>query len=126
MRKVRIVHNLSRPVEGSVNYFTEIEHRKFATIRQACEMMQPKGMMAKIYLSKAYRSLPTAPRYWRIHVLQWRNMVYADLRVPFGNRAAPGVFDRLITQFVVRIARTRGISDILGYIDDFWVHIKPK
>ena len=125
MIKVRIVHDLSRPFGASVNSHTNIIHRKFATVKQACEMLQPEGWMAKCDLTKAYRSIPTAPRYWRLHVLEWRGIVYSDLRMPFGNRAAPGIFDQL-TQTLVQCLRMRGFPNILGYIDDFWLTVEPE
>jgi hypothetical protein len=117
--KVRIVHDLSRP-DGSVNSLIDIKNRSFITVHQAAEMVLPKAVMAKIDLSKAYRSIPTAPHHWRLHALQWRNITYIDLRLPFGNRAAPGVFDT-ITQVLVRTGRRLGINNLMGYIDDFFI-----
>ena len=87
-------------------------------------MIQPGGYMAKCDLTKAYRSIPTAPRYWRLHVLEWRGTVYSDLRMPFGNRAAPNWFDGL-TQAIVRATRRLGFQNVLGYIDDFWITVGP-
>jgi hypothetical protein len=125
MVKVRVIHDLSRPTDQSVNAYTNIYKRKFATVKQACAMIQPGGWMEKCDLSKAYRSIPTAPRYWRLHVLEWQGIVYADMRLPFGNRAAPGVFDRL-TQSIVRATNRMGFQHVLGYIDDFWVTVGPE
>jgi hypothetical protein len=118
--KVRIVHDLSRPENASVNHFTTLDHRQFITVAEAATMVSPGAVMAKVDLSKAYRSIPTAPRHWRLHVLQWNNIVYADLRLPFGNRAAPGVFDT-ITQVLVRAGQRLGIGNLMGYIDDFFI-----
>ena len=124
MKKVRIVHDLSRPTDFSVNNLTEIEKRKFATVKQACDYLRPRAWQAKTDLSKAYRSIPTAPKYWRVHVLEWNGVIYSDLRLPFGNRAAPGVFDRL-TQTIVRVVRRLGWPFVLGYIDDFYITTPP-
>ena len=82
-------------------------------------MVNPGAHMAKIDLSKSYRSIPTAPHYWRLHALQWRNITYVDLRLPFGNKAAPGIFDT-ITQVIVRAGIRMGITNRMGYIDDFF------
>jgi hypothetical protein len=120
MIKVRLIHDLSRPGEGSVNDHTEIFERKFTSVKQACSLLRPHAWMAKVDLSKAYRSIPVHPRHWRMHAFEWEGKVYSDLRLPFGNRAAPGVFDR-ITQALVRCMRARGFPATLGYIDDFFV-----
>jgi len=123
--KDRMVHDLTRPDQASVNSGITIEKRKFASVRQACSWLQPGGWQAKTDLSKAYRSIPTAPFHWRTHVLQWDGQVYADIRLPFGNRAAPGVFDRL-TQTIVRTAQHKGVRNVLGYLDDFYVTVSPS
>jgi hypothetical protein len=120
-KKVRIVHDLSRPLTKSVNYNTFIDKRKFASVAQACAWLQPHGWQAKTDLSKAYRSIPTAIAHWRLHALMWGGVVYADLRLPFGNRAAPNMFDRL-TQAIVRAVRRLGFLQTLGYLDDFYVN----
>ena len=118
MVKVRVVHNLSSPEGGSVNDYTTVHPRKFSTVDQACTLMRPFACMAKVDLSKAYRSIPVAPRHWRTHVFEWDGVVYSDLRLPFGNAAAPGVFD-CITQVIVRYMKAQGFPGVLGYIDDF-------
>ena len=77
MKKVRIVHDLSRPTDFSVNNLTDIEKRRFATVKQACAFLRPQAWQAKTDLSKAYRSIPTAPKYWRVHVLEWNGVIYS-------------------------------------------------
>ena len=115
--KVRVVHDLTG---GGVNEGTVIFERKFTTVNKACSLLRPAACMAKVDLSKAYRSIPVAPRHWRTHAFRWKGVVYSDLRLPFGNAAAPGVFDR-ITQAIVRFMKAKGFPATLGYIDDFFV-----
>ena len=82
--KVQIVYDLSCPQNQLVNAYTNIYKQNFW-----------------------YRSIPTAPRYWRLHVLEWQSMVNLDLQLPFGVRAAQGVFDRP-TQAIVRSTQRVG------------------
>ena len=121
MRKVRIIHDLSRPLNQSINSHTYINKRKFASVAHACAWLRPRGWQAKTDLSKAYRHIPTATVHWRLHALMWAGVVYVDLRLPFGNRAAPNWFDHL-TQAIVRTLRRLGFPRTLGYLDDFYIN----
>jgi hypothetical protein len=66
--KYRVVHDLSRPLGGSVNDGIDIEKRKFASFKSACDYMRPKAYHCKVDLSDAYRSVPMAPEWWPRHV----------------------------------------------------------
>ena len=122
--KYRVVHDLSRPYEMSVNDHMAVDKRSFASFESACAYMTPRAYMCKVDLSNAYRSVPMAPKWWPRHVFQWKGVVYQDLRMPFGNSGAPAAFDR-ITQAVVRLMKARGRTSFVGYLDDFWLLARP-
>jgi hypothetical protein len=56
---------------------------------------------------------------------RYEKQVYMDLRLPFGNKAAPGIFHR-ITMAVQRYMRSRGFPATVGYLDDFWLCAATK
>ena len=119
-KKFRVVHDLSRPRDASVNTGINLPKRKFATFQSACDYMTPRAYMCKVDLSNAYRSVPMAPEWWPLHAFEWRGQVYSDLRMPFGNSGAPGTFDRF-TQAIVRFMKAAGHTATVGYLDDFWL-----
>ena len=100
-------YTISRPHNQSINAYTNNYKRKLSTLTQACAMLQPGSWMANCDLFETYMSIPTAPRYWRLHVLEWQSMVNLDIQLPFGIRAAQGVFDRP-TQAIVRSTQRVG------------------
>ena len=118
--KIRVCHDLSRPKPGSINEGIKpyLEKRKFASIEDAFALLYPGASMAKIDVTAAYRSIPMAPEWFPRHVFQWEGRLYADLRMPFGNAAAPGIFDHF-TQAFVRLVRSKGFHGVVGFLDDF-------
>lgn len=125
MAKVRLVHDLSRPEGCSTNDTTTVQKRKFATVMDAADLIRPGYFMAKIDLSSAYRSIPMPARYYRMFGMKWRKKYYADLRLAFGFRPAPEIFDRISTA-LVRYVRANICPSFLGYIDDFFLCAATK
>ena len=120
MAKVRVVHDLSRPVGTSTNLGVTIEHCSLPSVRDAFNLLRPKWFHAKVDLTSAYRSIPIHPDHWAYQCGEWMGSPFADLSLPFGVRSAVPLFNR-ITQAIVRKLRSEGIQATLGYIDDFWV-----
>jgi hypothetical protein len=117
--KIRLVHDLSSPEGASVNDFQVVPKRRFATVSDAMCLLRPRALHCKVDISDAYRALPLAPAFWRLHVFQWRGQVYSDLRLPFGSAGAPACFDRF-TQAFTRMVKAHEFAAV-GYMDDFWL-----
>ena len=81
--------------------------------------------MSKVDLSSAYRSIPIGSKFWKRQGFMWDGQTYMDLRLPFGNRAAPGIFHRL-TMAVVRWMKSQGFPGVVGYLDDFLIVARTK
>jgi hypothetical protein len=69
--KIRLIHDLSRPV-GGVNQHSTDNSVKFPTIDDATRYMNSSSYLAKIDLSEAYRSIPIHPSSYRLTGLQWQ------------------------------------------------------
>ena len=121
--KVRIISDYSRPEGTSLNDSIVIEKVKFETVKSAYPYMLPHYFMAKIDLTKAYRSVPVAMQFWERQGFQWDDKIYMDLRMPFGNKAAPGIFHR-ITMAIQRYMHSVGFPGVVGYLDDFLIIAK--
>ena len=125
--KIRLIHDCSRPVEGSLNSFASLEPVKFQSVSEAASMVGEGYYMAKIDLEAAYRSVLVHPDDHAAMGLKWvfegdklPTYMY-DSRLPFGARKAPGIFHR-ITQGVKQMMIRRGFRDVVVYLDD-WILI---
>ena len=116
--KNRPVWDFSRPEDIGLNARITIPKERFSTVKNAYTLMRPNYWMYKVDLSQAYRSVPLASMYWAKHSFQWKGQQYFDTRLPFGNRAAPGVFHRF-TRAIVAKLQSLGHC-VVGFIDDFW------
>ena len=117
MVEVRLVHDLSSPHGGSINDGQDIDNIKFSTVRDAMILLRPKSLLCKVDIQNAYRSLAMAPKWWALHVFEWRGVVYSDLRLPFGSSGSPACFTRF-TRALTRLVRAKG-GGCVGYVDDF-------
>lgn len=117
MKTIRLVHDLSSPKGGSVNDAQVIPSRRFASVRDMMLLMRPRALLCKVDISNAYRAMALAPRFWALHVFQWRGVVYSDARLVFGSSGAPACFDRF-TQAFQRLTTAQGYGCV-GYMDDY-------
>ena len=122
---VRIIHDCSRPVGGSVNSFASCDPLKYQTLDEAVKMSTPQCYYAKLDLKSAYRSVNIHPDNFQLTGLQWcfdnKESVYMyDTKLPFGARKSPGIFNRL-TQSVRRMMFKRGFKNVIAYLDDFLI-----
>jgi hypothetical protein len=109
MAKVRVVHDLSRPIGTSTNLGISIEHCSLPSVRDAFDLLRPKWFQAKVDLTSAYRSVPIHPDHWAHQCMEWDGIGYTDISSPFGVRSAVPLFDRL-TQAIIRKVRSEGLS----------------
>lgn len=91
-------------------------------------MVEQGSYLAKVDLKSAYRSVPISRHSMKVTGLKWKidNKFYYffDYKLPFGSRAAPGIFHRL-SQAVRRMMSRRGFT-IVVYLDDFLICEKTK
>jgi hypothetical protein len=116
--KYRVVHNYSAPKGTSVNDLTPKPLMSLPTLEKAIKMMSPYNKLAKIDLSNAYRSIPLAQRHWANQAFTWKEKTYLDLRLPFGNRAGPALY-QTITDAIIDTLKSKGYDNIIGYLDDY-------
>ena len=122
---VRLIHDLSRPADQSVNSYASKDYCKYESISDAIALIQPGWFMAVVDLKSAYRSVHISPDEQCITGLQWQfsgqkqPLTMCDTRLPFGARKSPAIFNR-ITQAVARSLRQAG-HHVVVYLDDFFV-----
>ena len=123
---LRPITDCSRPEGTSINNFmtTTFESFTYNSIQDAVDILTPGDYMAVIDISSAYRSVSVSERNSYFQGLSWNfgsgPVFLRDLRLCFGLRCAPNMFDRL-SRLIVSIAISKGASGIINYLDDFLV-----
>jgi hypothetical protein len=123
-KKVRLIHDLSRP-EGGVNVHTTDTSVVYSTIDDAVRFIKPGSYIAKVDLKSAYRSVPIHSSCYAYMGLSWRfgtdteSTYFYDCRLPFGASRSCKVF-QAISNSIVRILDRHNFRCI-SYIDDFLV-----
>ena len=122
---IRLIHDLSRPNEQSVNFYATKDYRKYETINDALSLIQPGWFMAVVDLKSAYCSVHIPPAEHAITGLKWRftnqseSLIMCDTCLPFGVRKSLAIFNR-ITQAVARSLRRDG-HHVVVYLGNFFV-----
>ena len=123
---IRLIHDCSKPMGGSLNHFATIEKTKYQSIDDAVKLSSHKCFYAKIDLKSAYRSVRINPNNYAFTGLKWKfkgedKFSYMfDSKLPFGARKSPFIFHRL-TQSVRRMMAKKGFECIIVYLDDFLI-----
>ena len=95
----RTILDLSWPIGYSVNsgiptdtYLGEPYKLHLPTIDDLVQLVLQQGHGCYLYshdISRAYRQIRCCPLDWALLGIQWRNMYYLDIAIPFGVRIAP-------------------------------------
>ena len=122
---IRLIHDLSRPVNGGVNSFASKDDVTYQSFSDALEVVEPNFFVAKVDLKGAYRSVHIRECEHTLTGLHWEfkdapTQFLVDTRLPFGSRKSPAVFTRL-TQAVRRFMVRQGYTGTVVYLDDFLV-----
>ena len=77
--------------------------------------------MAKIDIQHAFRLCPVRPEDWPLLGFSWESKFYCDLRLPFGSRSSPFIFNTFAEALWWIISSLFGVQFLLHYLDDFFV-----
>ena len=123
---LRPITDCSRPDGLSINNFMTSTFKSFSynSVQDAVDHLSPNDFMAVIDIASTYRSVSVSERYVTFQGLSWDfgsgPVHLKDLRLCFGFRCAPTIFDMLLG-FIVKIAHSRGAVNVTNYLDDFLV-----
>ena len=127
----RIIMDLSSPRGSSINDFISKEDYTlhYATFDQALALVSSFGtgaLMAKLDLKHAFRICPVSPSDWDLLGMHWQGKFYVDLRLPFGLRSSPFLFNRLADAFEWILKHNYAISALMHYLDDYFTVGPPS
>ena len=123
---LRPITDCSRPEGVSIHNFMTSTFQSFTynSVQDAVDILTPGDYMAVIDITSAYRSVNVSDCDSYFQGLSWDfgsgPIFLRDLRLCFGLRCAPNIFDRL-SKLVMNISRARGALGVVNYLDDFLV-----
>ena len=121
----RIIMDLSSPHGSSVNDFISKEDfaLHYATFDQALTLVARYGtnaLMAKLDIKSAFRLCPVRLEDRELLGIHWQGQFYVDLRLPFGLRSSPYLFNRLADAFEWLLKNNHRVKDLMHYLDDYF------
>jgi hypothetical protein len=129
-KKKRLIVDLSAPRNNvdhpSLNSLIDKESYSlsYVTIDDAIKRVQDLGQdswMNKADIQDAFKLLPIKPSLWPLYDIRWNNQYFFFVRLPFGSRSSPKLFDMLSEAIVWIAEHNYGIEKMLHLLDDFFV-----
>ena len=133
--KQRLILDLSSPHNKSnhlsVNDLIKKEDCSltYVTIDNAIQIIQKLGVnsiMCKADITDAFKQIPINPKQWHLFCMKWDNQYYHFVRLPFGSRSSPKLFDNLSKAVCWIAINNYKIENILHLLDDFLAIEKPS
>ena len=117
--------DLSSPHGSSVNDFISKDDfaLHYTTFDQALMLVARYGtnaLMAKLDIKSAFRLCPVRLEDHELLGIHWQGKFYVDLRLPFGLRSSPNLFNRLADAFEWLLKHNHRVKDLMHYLDDYF------
>ena len=121
----RLILDLSSPRGDAVNEGIDSEQYsvRYSKFDDAIELVRQLGagaFMAKIDIKHAFRLCPVQQKQWPLLCFFWNNKYYFDVRLPFGSRSSPFIFNAF-AELLCWVLVMAGIQYIIHYLDDFFM-----
>ncbi len=133
--KKRLIIDLSAPhndAAQSVNSLIPLAPFSlfYATIDDAIIKKAGRGAwLSKADISDAFKVMPLHPSQWHLFGVKWQNKLYFSVRLTFGCRSSPKIFDTLSEALCWILLNNCKLPFVLHLLDDFllvdYPHVKP-
>ena len=124
----RLILDLSSPAGLSRNdgvppeFFTlTVKYSSFDDDVSIVRDLGPGCFMAEIDIKHAFRLCPVNPRDWPLLGYKWLGKYFFDVRLPFGSRSSPFIFNTFADALAWILIHKFGITCLIHYLDDFFV-----
>ena len=122
----RIILDLSSPRGSSINegISPDLYSVKYSSFDDAVKLVTSVGKncyMAKLDIKHAFRLCPVHPSDWKFLGYRWGDKYFVDVRLPFGSRSSPFIFNQFADALLWILIFVFGIADIIHYLDDFFM-----
>ncbi len=77
------------------------------------------SMLCKTDIVDAFKLVPISKHLWHLYGIKWKGMYYFSVRLPFGNRSSPKIFNQLSSAIVWIAKNNYNVKWLLHLLDDF-------
>ncbi len=131
--KKRLIIDLSSPHNStvpSINSLIPLDEfsLRYHDIEQAVELIKIAGRgawLAKVDITSAFKVMPIHPDSWHLFGIQWAGKFYFAVRLTFGCKSSPKIFDMLSEAVCWILSNNYAIPQLIHLLDDFLIISPP-
>ncbi|XP_062282481.1 uncharacterized protein LOC133987208 [Scomber scombrus] len=100
----------------------------YATIDHAISLIRLAGQgawLSKADITSAFKVLPTHPNYWHLFGVSWKGAYYFAVRLTFGCKSSPKIFDSLSEALCWILINNCKLPYVVHLLDDFLTVTPP-
>ncbi len=132
--KKRLIIDLSSPHNStvpSINSLIPLDEfsLRYYDIELAVELIKIAGRgawLAKIDITSAFKVMPIHPDSWHLFRIQWAEKFYFAVRLTFGCKSSPKIFDMLSEAVYGILSNNYAIPHLIHLLDDFLIISPPE
>ncbi len=130
--KKRLIVDLSSPHNStvpSINSLIPLDEFSLRYHEQAVELIKIAGQgawLAKIDITSAFKVMPIHPDAWHLFRVQWAGKFYFAVRLTFGCKSSPKIFDMLSEAICWILSNNYAIPHLIHLLDDFLIISPPQ
>ncbi len=101
---------------------------RYHDIEQAIELIKIAGRgawLAKLDITAAFKVMPIHPDAWHLFGIRWLGKYYFAVRLTFGCKSSPKIFDMLSEAVCWILSNNYAIPHLIHLLDDFLVVSPP-
>ncbi|KAL0148448.1 hypothetical protein M9458_056258 [Cirrhinus mrigala] len=132
--KKRLIIDLSSPHGSHIPSINSIIpapdfSMKYASIDQAISLIRKAGLgawLSKADITSAFKVMPIHPEFWRFFGIFWKGAYYFAVRLTFGCKSSPKIFDSLSEALCWILINNHKLPYVLHLLDDFLIITPPS
>ncbi|RXN37603.1 poly [Labeo rohita] len=132
--KKRLIINLSSPHGSHIPSINSIIpapdfSMKYASIDQAISLIRKAGLgawLSKADITSAFKVMPIHPEFWRFFGIFWKGAYYFAVRLTFGCKSSPKIFDSLSEALCWILINNHKLPYVLHLLNDFLIITPPS
>ena len=125
--KKRLIIDLSAPRKGTVESINDIIPKDqfslaYSSVDHAIKLISIAGRgawLAKADIVDAFKVIPLHPSQWHLFCIRWRDKFYFSVRLTFGCRSSPSLFNNLSEALCWILLNEDKLPFVLHLLDDF-------
>ena len=132
--KKRLIVDLSSPHNTHIPSINSLipSHdfsMKYSTVTHAINLIHltgPGSLLSKADITNAFKVLPIHPDYWPYFGVQWKGQYYFAVRLTFGCKSSPKIFNSLSEALCWILTNNHAIPHLVHLLDDFLIVEPPS